>query len=368
VSANTTEIRSGHATEGKALAMFGESLLVAGTEFRPAGMDTRLFVARFRSDRTLDESFGDHGVAFGEVANVDVTSVVADPEQGITVAGTAVSSDQRRDAFVARFTSGGTLNPAFGTNGVAWGGFPNEPTDVQVFSLGSSIAVAGSVQGPSVNIVRLNATGKLDPSFGTGGRLNIRVSKGTYLVTTDRILVAGATLDAFGNESGHGTLRAYRTTGQTDTAFGQAGTVDMTTPVRLGAIDKVGRILTITDHFDEANAGYSLGRLLKTGTPDKTFGGGGTTDVVRGGSPFVQGIASRGEQIYLLVNYRNDTASVRRFTGDGVFQNDQPAEGTPRLDGDEIVSGAAYIAVVGTRRQGDGESDPRYAAAWWPEP
>jgi hypothetical protein len=324
-------------------------------------------VARFGADRGLDTNFGQAGVAFIDLTDSDVTSVVADVEHGISVAGTAVSSERRRDAFVVRLDEAGHIDRSYGSNGVVWANLPSEPTDVRLFAQDGTLVVAGNVQGPSVAVIRLTRTGQLDATFGTGGRLDVAVGRGSYLVTpAGSLLVAGAALNAQGSETGKGKMVAFTAGGEPKTSFGANGVVMTDQVVRLGRVDGQERILGVIDYFDEANPGYSLTRLMPSGVPDRAFANRGTSDVVRGGHPYVSRIADSPGRLDLLVDHRADSSSLQYLDDRGSPLGEQHPESPYQFDGSDIVRTDAVAILIGTNRRGQGDFDPRYAAVWWP--
>lgn len=367
VNAAMTELQSGEATEGRAAAILGHRLIVVGMETRPSNAASRIFVARLGQNRQLDTTFGDRGTTYIELPEGDVTSVVADEEHGLGVAGTAVTSDHRRDAFTVRLNTSGHIDSAYGTNGIAWAKLPSEATDVRIFRQGKALIVAGNIQGPSVAIRRLTADGQLDHTFGVSGRLDVPLGRGTYLTSSKgELWVAGAGLNSQGAETGDGLLMAFTANGQMKTTFGQAGVTATDDVVRLGRIDGQDRILGIIDHFDEENPGYSLIRLMPSGAADPAFGKGGTTDVVRGGNPYVNRIALGPSRIDLLVEHRTDSSTVEILDERGSTIGQQRPEGPHQFVGSDIGITDGTVVVFGTNRRGQGDFDPRYAAVWWP--
>jgi uncharacterized delta-60 repeat protein len=156
-------------------------------------------LVRLNADGSLDQGFGDQGVVDSPLPVVDVHVL---PDGGILAL--------RADFTLTRYTSTGIPDPSFGDAGTVTVAF-SEPAasyalDVQA---DGAIVVAGSIgadfSAQSIAVARLDPRGRLDRSFGTGGRAVANVtgsSVGQDVVAQDhRIVVAGHTiLDGRGSE------------------------------------------------------------------------------------------------------------------------------------------------------------------------
>jgi uncharacterized delta-60 repeat protein len=115
---------------------------------------------------------------------------------GSTHPGSALSKE---DFALARYNADGSLDGSFGNGGkvITDLGADDEAEDVAV--LGNGKVVAAGVKGgivaaePHVALVRYNADGMLDPTFGRGGQLVLGVGIATsVLVQSDgKLLLAG---------------------------------------------------------------------------------------------------------------------------------------------------------------------------------
>ncbi|MEQ1862697.1 MAG: Calx-beta domain-containing protein, partial [Chthoniobacteraceae bacterium] len=175
---------------------FGDSIHYGGTAESLGGAFTKqLALIRYLADGTLDRSYGNSGfVVFDPRALQGRTGVATEViyedyvilPTGEVVAGIAVYDflNTQGDttpvvAGLIRFRADGMLDTTFGGDGLAESGLQD--------SLHSSVAVArqtdgklllsfgtGDFQGPveeRTAVVRFNADGSLDTSFGTGGRV-----------------------------------------------------------------------------------------------------------------------------------------------------------------------------------------------------
>ena len=181
------------------------------------------------------------------------------------------------------------LDPSFGTGGrvqTSLGGF-NETIGVAVQPDGK-IVQAGTTDRQFA-VVRYAADGRLDTSFGNGGAVLTRISgnefaSGLALQPDGRIVVAGYTY-AEGSSTDIVVLR-YTPGGLLDPTFGLGGIArtDFGQNERPGAlaVDRDGRILVAgTSWTGSAEDAFILARYSPAGVPDLSFGTGGrvTTQV-----------------------------------------------------------------------------------------
>ena len=141
---------------------------------------TTLRVARYNGDGTLDNGFGSGGKVVSDIGagSTDRANGVALQADGkIVVAGT---SDSR--FAVVRYESDGKLDSTFGSGGKVTTDFTNlganfttaagNAVDIQP---DGKLVVAGSVQNGSefrdFALVRYNGNGAVDTNFGTGGKV-----------------------------------------------------------------------------------------------------------------------------------------------------------------------------------------------------
>lgn len=182
--------------------------VVAGLYVNAAtGFDFML--TRYNYDGTLDNSFGIGGVTTTAIGNSfgGLNSIALQPDGKIIVSG-YVDGGTNDDIAVARYNSNGTLDNSFGTNGIvitAIDDLDDNSWDMLLQPDGK-IVVTGSCNGLStgynsvIAVVRYNANGTLDNSFGTGGKVTTRVGPGhsrslTVALQADGKLVVGGKTD-----------------------------------------------------------------------------------------------------------------------------------------------------------------------------
>jgi uncharacterized delta-60 repeat protein len=204
-------------------------------------------LARYNADGTLDQTFGDEGkvtTVVGPIAS-EARALVLQPDGKIVAAGRSdrpgtedVGGVAPVDFALARYNPDGSLDTTFGTGGMATTAVG--PIDSAAFALllqpdgklvagGYSFPRGGGPSGDNYRfaLVRYNADGTLDQSFGRGGIVVTAVDDGIDIVHALRRQPNGKIVAA-GNASGAYftfALARYTPDGVLDASFGHDGTV-----------------------------------------------------------------------------------------------------------------------------------------------
>ena len=287
-------------------------ILVVGTAFG-GGADFAL--ARYRSDGTLDPTFGTGGRVTTDVSGGDGMAAAAAllPDGRIVVAGTVFSATGA-DFALARYRPDGTLDPTFGAGGTVRvdvsGTGSHDFAEAVALQPDGRIVVAGSADvhigdgfaNEAFALARFRPDGTLDPGFATGGRATTDfgleaptrpgsardVAFSVALQPDGRIVAAGAAAvpprRSFGSDSVFALAR-YQPDGTLDPGFGNGGKVTTAVGDADGSAAEVlvqpdGRLVAIGsaamgDPFDERTV-FALARYQPDGSLDATFGSGGT--------------------------------------------------------------------------------------------
>jgi uncharacterized delta-60 repeat protein len=159
------------ALDGAAVQADGK-LVAAGTQGADAEA-ARLLVARFTAGGALDRSFSGDGVATLGIASIGHDVAVQPNGKLVAVGATTDASGRFLSGMVAaRFNPNGSLDGSFSGDGVAtlFDGQVAEARAVVLDGTKILLAGAGPIGGfPRVALVRFNANGSLDGSFGSGG-------------------------------------------------------------------------------------------------------------------------------------------------------------------------------------------------------
>ena len=211
--------------------------------------------------------------------------------------------------FVARLEPGGDLDPGFGQGGRVHITIPNLYS-ASYFATASEpdgrvvVAVVSTREVGSINhdltVLRLMPDGSLDPSFGTGGLVQVPM-RGWYGVlgsvaidSAGRIIVtAGTAATVPGDFNARLDFYRYEPDGTPDSAFGTAGHADYpvtylpqgsisrdsfasgpSTVLSPPVVDGSGRIYAL-----DADHPQGVVRLTSAGAPDGAYGPGGVADL-----------------------------------------------------------------------------------------
>ena len=209
-------------------------ILVAGQSNN--GSDTDFAVTRYNTDGSLDTSFGTGGIVTTPIGAGDdaAESIVLQSDGKIVVGGWTVGSDN--DFAVVRDNSDGSLDTSFGTGGkvtAAIGVGDDRAYDVSLQADGKILVTGRSDMGTSYDfsLLRYNADGSLDTTFGTGGVVTTDVGSNadygySVLQKSDgTILVAGHTSNGITSDFG---LVRYNADGSLYGNFNPVNTLDGT--------------------------------------------------------------------------------------------------------------------------------------------
>ncbi len=264
--------------------------------------------AIFAADGDLDASFdGDGKVITGNFFNEGGRDTVIQPDGKIITVGAKTSNFNSANMAAVRYLANGSLDTGFGTNGIFV-----LPLTAPEYSSASGIAVELQPDGKillagygrtltSINaiflLVRLNANGTLDTTFGSGGRtfydlgsLNAYggLASMVFDAAQNKIYLGGTIAIDYNNSIyGYGVVR-FNGNGSLDTTFNGTGAQTF----RLGdsgglftaltdiALQSDGKIIATGGIQYIAAGGESIesfgtARINVNGTLDSSFGTGG---------------------------------------------------------------------------------------------
>lgn len=239
-------------------------------------------LTRYRRNGTIDPSFGDGGkVVTSFVPGITLAYGVAIQADGRIVA--AGSADDENQFALARYNADGSLDPSFDGDGKVTATFTDDhdfALDVAIQSDGGIVAV-GTGSFTQFGVMRFDADGSLDGSFGEAGKVLTDITGGLDVAFALAIQPDGKIVAA-GRAAGAGgrfALVRYDTDGTLDGSFGESGIV-MTNftrghdAVRDVLIQVDGKIVA-AGRARGAAGRFALARYRSDGTLDPTFGRGG---------------------------------------------------------------------------------------------
>lgn len=277
---------------------------------------TKLLVARYTTAGVLDTTFngtGYNAVSIGTGATANAMFI----DSGlITVAGSSVINGIP-NFILAQFDSTGALVPSFGTGGIATTeiGTNASITTITRNPFTGAITVIGNANN-QITIARYDTGGSLDPSFGVAGiaQPNIgspAIARGGFqaFITNDpspdyRIVVVGSTYLSRKNQS---LIMQLDNAGNLDTSFNTVGY--NITPIAYGSGFNAGFFniifktpTLVSSPIVQRNyiaVGYGIGALsnqlciaqyLDNGTLDTSFGTNGIVLTALGDDASVQAV------------------------------------------------------------------------------
>lgn len=358
---------------GMALQADGR-IVVAGRVASSFGVAGTLVLARYEPDGTPDAGFGSGGVVTTALSGEGPLAVVASPD------GTLYVLRANGDVLLSHFGATGDLDLAFGSGGTVTtdcGGDEAYGTLVQQAD-DKLVAEVTRANGTTYDacIVRYAADGSLDPSFGTGGVAIVPdfVPHDLALQPNGAILVAGGKYTVY-PQSAFAVAR-LGDDGAIDAGFGANGIV--TTP-RAFAYDFAANVVSQPDGRIVATSyDFFLVRYRADGKPDATFGADGiATPTVAGNADdyYTVGIAPQRDGRIVMgaigyvfsgppLNGIEDFFAVVRLAKDGTLDasygtngvSDLPVGGLPtamRLqpDGKAVLNGSVIPSPFGATWQ-----------------
>ncbi|WP_295823661.1 hypothetical protein, partial [uncultured Deinococcus sp.] len=243
-------------------------------------------VVRFTRDGALDPTFGTGGkVVIDFAGDRETARAVAVQRDGkiVVAGGTRVPGDGERFALL-RLNANGSVDTSFGSGGTLTTAFPGsdgDRADALIIQPDGKIVVGGqasfstSTTGVDFALARYLPSGALDTSFGTGGRVTTPVSSNAGSDKIFALALQGDRIVAAGGDVFQ--LTRYTAAGVLDTSFGTGGKVEKVFPSSSGAtsvvVDAEKRL--VVGGQDQMNT--AVVRLNENGALDTRFGSGGRT-------------------------------------------------------------------------------------------
>jgi uncharacterized delta-60 repeat protein len=248
---------------------------------------TNSVVGRLLPSGAIDTSFNTSGVRTVDMSPSGADSVAAIALQSdgrIIATGYATPSADQQDFGVFRLTSGGALDTSFNTSGIRLidlGGTQDRAGAVSVMPDGK-ILLAGETNagvGRDLAVVRLNADGSVDSTFGIGGTVLLDLGATDDAFTSLAVQNDGKILMG-GMSAGQFFAARLQTNGSLDASFGTAGITTTTFDKPINSLSVLLQadqriVLAGTVRNGTANREIALARLSADGTLDTTFGTAG---------------------------------------------------------------------------------------------
>jgi uncharacterized delta-60 repeat protein len=182
----------------------------------------------------LDSRFGNGGVVATDFSQTDdyAFGIAVQPDGKIVVSGQSGIYPDLHSAL-ARYTRNGRLDSTFGTGGKVVVTFDSSSDYLYapVIQSDGKIVAAGSSRGTAFLVARFNADGSLDQTFGNNGSVQTTfgdptaAAKAVVLQADGKIIVVGVSGAGSYSELNDFALARYNPDGSLDQSFGTGGKV-----------------------------------------------------------------------------------------------------------------------------------------------
>ena len=329
-------------------------IVLVGTSINFSNYNEDIVMARYKPNGTLDSSFGTNGQVVLDISDNDEAYAVSLLSSGqLLVAGSFYNTiNSNHDFLVLRYNSNGTIDGTFGTNGwtaIDFATHSDYGYDMAVQADGK-ILIGGTAETNASNdfaMVRLTATGAVDNTFGSAGKVltdfagdDDQVHR--ILIQPDgKILLAGYAY--YSSTDDDIALARYTSSGALDITFNTTGkqTFDLAAGYDFAsalAVQSDGKIL-VGGSVTNINYGedFAVLRFNAQGTPDSSFGKSGVvvTDFF-GYDDMMTSAFLAGSRLYMVgALYETD----RSYGLIAAYKISQPPAGLPLMSiGDKTVA------------------------------
>ena len=312
-------------------------------------------IARYNNDGTLDSTFGNGGKVITSLgSNLDEgRDLIIQPDGKILMAGSSALNSDNRFALV-RYNTDGSLDSSFGSNGLVLTnpGPGNDSITALALLADGKILAAGyteeSIGNGKCALLRYNPDGSLDSAFGNNGLVTTSI-EGTSndhaweiaLQSDGKIVLVGSSSL---NNSSRIAVAQYNSNGTLDTSFDNDGKA----VISFNADNAYGFAIALQPNGKILAGGYTRGlengvyyvrfaiaRFNTDGSPDGTFGTNGKVESDFGpngsnifsmrlqtdGKILAAGYSSQSYKTdFTMARYNTDGSLDLSFDGDGVVQ------------------------------------------------
>jgi uncharacterized delta-60 repeat protein len=326
-----TSFGSGNSSEARAVAVQADGKIVLAGSLQPSNGPARFALARYTKRGRLDPSFGQDGkvaTRFGAGRSVSQAGALAiQPDGKLVALGSWYRSPINGPAYIAlaRYTPRGRLDPSFGHGGkvvTSFGPRSDVGAGALLIRADGKLVVAGEYSGPgdsfAVALARYNADGTLDPSFGTHGRVVGRL--GDYLGgASAAVLQKDGKIVVSVTDEVRSYLARYTVDGKLDSSFGRGGkAVASRRVLLLLALQRGGKFIVAGSVLGGHGRAFAVHRYRPDGGVDSSFGRDGKVFTDFGSPAVANAIAVQANGKIVVAGTRgfNDFA-VARYTSTG---------------------------------------------------
>lgn len=294
---------------------------------------------RFNSDGALDQTFGDHGVVIGPDTLLGTLADMKIQSDGKIVGLGYAQTDSTRRWYLMRLDADGHFDQSFGNGGIVVSEFAQREIMAHKLAIQSDGKIIAVGTSNWLRAVRYNTDGSLDQTFGQGGEMLITerhvANTCSIAIKPDGKLLLGIS----GYELQWGTLTLYQLNadGSRDAAWGENGRIITTVGEFADSyalkFQSDGKLLQI----GQVDGKMAVVRYNEDGTVDESFGVHGVAKTTIDGIAFDALIQNDQKILTAGTASENWDSMLVRFMGD---LDDFPAK----------LDGAGILNITGTGR------------------
>jgi uncharacterized delta-60 repeat protein len=335
-------------------------IVVAGDIGNASDSDRNFALARFWPDGMLDTSFGMLGsLSFGFGAKEVAKAVAVQPDGKILAAGTT-GLDVAANIMLARFLSNGTPDTSFGFLGYRVADFDGADDYGLALALapdGKTVVAGynhkGLQKGTPMIAVRFNSDGTLDNTFDLDGKFQRAVIIGVLNTAYAVVVQPDLKVVLAGTAGGDFALLRLNADGSPDESFGASGAVvtDMgnTDTIYGLALQEDGSLVVAGSSTSALSSDFALARYTAGGVLDTTFGAEGKVYVDFGGVDAAYALDLRADGVTIVAGCADDHFAVAQILPDGLLDPAFNGTGTATTD----FMGSAECAYAVKFTEGD---------------
>lgn len=293
---------------GRGVAVWNNKIILTGSSIDTSAdpyTSWDLAVLRLNFDGTPDASFNGTGRTVLDFGNTpdEGWGVVVQSDGQIAVAGRTSQAGTGDDFLVVRLNADGRLDPTFNGTGKTTIDFGSGDTAYSIALDGEKLVVAGQTSqtgtGQDFAVTRINGDGTLDTTFGIGGRATVDFGSTddfglSVAVQGGKIVVAGRSQQGAATGWDFAVAR-LNGDGALDTAFNGTGkaTVDFGSPTDLGGgVAIQGKNIILAGQTLQPGTGGDFALARLVGNSVPIARPGGPYSVPEGGSVTLNGSGS----------------------------------------------------------------------------
>ena len=297
-----------------------------------------VLVMRLNSDGTLDNTFGTNGVAITDFSNYGENgyAVAIQSDGKLVIAGDIGIGGTDSQALLLRYNRNGTLDSTFGTNGfvtydgigwtIAYG--VSIQQDNKIVVTGNTSETSSTLALTDLLVLRYNSDGTVDTAFGTNGVVtynSIYESGRAVLVQNDGRIVVGGTRWDYASINDAALIIRLNSDGTLDSAFGQDGVFIYKKEYGFPSI--AGKALAMSSDGKIVLVGFIntdllVIRVTSDGSYDTTFSADGISYVSSGGYAKGSGVVLQSDGSIIAVGnstfhdqYSDEAVFLSKLTG-----------------------------------------------------